>query len=239
MLPVFRKLIGEFETAVARARDSVTRTKSVVRLACLPSCATTLLPDLIRDFTRDQPGVTFVVRDVINGLVPGLVRSSEVDFGVAVRDDRHADLEWRPLFSDSLHVVYRTEGPAFDAGAITAASLASRPLILMAPGSSVREKVDEAFAAAGLTALAACEVNYMSTAVALVRAALGITILPSTAAELKTQSNICSRPISEPGFSRDIALVRRKGSTLHPSAERFVELLTQRATLSSPAPDRE
>ena len=65
----------------------------------------------------------------------------------------------------------------------------------------------------------------MSTAVALVRAGLGIAILPSAAVELKTQSGIRSRPIAEPGFSRDIALVRRKGSALHPSAEVFIERL--------------
>ncbi|MFL6603247.1 MAG: LysR family transcriptional regulator, partial [Steroidobacteraceae bacterium] len=194
MLPLFRRLIAEFDTAVARARESVTRTKSVIRLGCLPSCAASLLPDLIREFTREEPGVAFVVRDVINNLVPGLVRSSQVDFGIAVRDEQHSDMEWRPLFSDSLHVVYGSEDPGFEAGTVTAACLASRPLILMVPGSSVREKVDEAFAAAGLTALAACEVNHMSTAVALVRASLGITILPSTAAEIKMQSDIRSRP---------------------------------------------
>jgi DNA-binding transcriptional LysR family regulator len=161
MLPLFRRLIAEFDTAVARARESVNRTKSVVRLACLPSCAATLLPDVIREFAEGEPGVTFVVQDVINSMVPGLVRSSQVDFGIAVRDPQQADLEWRPLFSDSLHVVYGSHDPAFASDTITAASLASRPLILMVRGSSVREKVDEAFAAAGLTALAACEVNHM------------------------------------------------------------------------------
>ena len=142
MLPLFRRLVAEFETAVANARDSVTRTKSVIRLACLPSCAASLLPDLIRDFVRDYPGVTFVVRDVINSIIPALVRSSEVDFGVALRDDRSSDLQWIALFSDDLHVVYGADDLQFDEDGVSANSLANRPLILMAPGSSVREKVD-------------------------------------------------------------------------------------------------
>jgi DNA-binding transcriptional LysR family regulator len=235
LLPIFRRLVGEFETAVVNARDSVTRAKGMIRLACLPSCAASLLPDLIRDFALDYPEVRFVVRDVINSIIPALVRSSEVDFGVAVKDDTHSDLEWTQLFSDNLQVVYGADDDPFAADGISsAAALASRSLILMTRGSSVREMVDEAFAAAGLTALATCEVNHMSTAVALVQAGLGIAILPSTAVEIKTQADVRSRPIAEPGFARDIALVRRKGSALHPSAEVFIERLITAARARNP-----
>jgi DNA-binding transcriptional LysR family regulator len=235
LLPIFRRLVGEFETAVVNARDSVTRAKGMIRLACLPSCAASLLPDLIRDFALDYPEVRFVVRDVINSIIPALVRSSEVDFGVAVKDDTHSDLEWTQLFSDNLQVVYGVDDdPCAADGISSAAALANRSLILMTRGSSVREMVDEAFAAAGLTALATCEVNHMSTAVALVQAGLGIAILPSTAVEIKTQADVRSRPIAEPGFARDIALVRRKGSALHPSAEVFIERLITAARARNP-----
>jgi DNA-binding transcriptional LysR family regulator len=69
----------------------------------------------------------------------------------------------------------------------------------------------------------------MSTAVALVQAGLGITLLPSTAVELKSQADVRSKPIDAPGFAREIALVRRKGSALHPSAEAFIERLAAAA----------
>lgn len=231
LLPTFRRLVGDFETAVAKARESVTRAKGVIRLACLPSCAASLLPDLIREFTEEAPGVTFVVRDVINSMIPALVRSGDVDFGVGVRDDAHSDLEWLRLFSDELHMVYTAQGSDESAAPPTAAELASGPLILMARGSSVRERVDEAFASAGLTALATCEVNHMSTAVALVQAGLGVAILPAHIVELKTQPGIRSRPIAETGFSREIGLVRRKGSALPPSTEAFIEQLRAAARL--------
>lgn len=226
LLPIFRRLVGEFETAVVNARESVTRAKGVIRLACLPSCAASLLPDVIRDFQQENPGVTFVVRDVVNSNIVSLVRSSEADFGIAVKEEMHSDLEWTRLFSDKLHVVYAPPGPPPDETASCAALLANQPLILMSRGSSVRERVDEVLASIGIPPPATCEVNHMSTAVALVQAGLGITILPSTAVELKTQADVRSRPIDEPGFAREIALVRRKGSALHPSAEAFIEKLT-------------
>lgn len=225
LLPTFRRLCGDFETAVAKARESATRAKGVIRLACLPSCAASLLPDLIRDFLREYPEVNFVVRDVINSQVATLVRSSEVDFGVSVRGEAQSDLEWTALFNDNLQAIYRADDPRGRAQNITAASLARQPLILMASGSSVRDMVDEAFSAAGLVAEGACEVNYIATAVALVQAGLGVAVLPSTAVEVNSQTGVISRRISGPGFTRDIALVKRKGSTLHPSATAFVARL--------------
>ena len=230
LLPVFRRVVGEFETAVVNARESVNRVKGVIRLACLPSCAASVLPNVIRDFQRENPEVTFVVRDVVNSSIASLVRSSEVDFGIAVKENLHSDLELIPLFNDTLHVVYpaqQSSGPE-DAGCC-AALLADRPLILMSRGSSVRERVDEALSSLGIPALPTCEVNYMSTAVALVQAGLGITILPSTAVELKTQADVRSRAIDAPGFAREIVLLRRKGSALHASAESFIERLAATA----------
>jgi DNA-binding transcriptional LysR family regulator len=244
LLPTFRRVVGEFETAVVNARDSVDRVKGVIRLACLPSCAASLLPNVIRDFQQENPGVTFIVRDVVNSNIVALVRSSDADFGIAVKEDMHSDLEWTHLFSDRLHVVYARSGPSRDRTACCAELLANQPLILMSRGSSVRERVDEGLASLGIPSLATCEVNYMATAVALVQAGLGVTILPSTAVELKTQADVRSYPIEEPGFAREIALVRRKGSALHPSAEAFIDRLTAAAqaydlTHPTGSPDQE
>lgn len=233
LLPTFRRLCGDFETAVAKARESATRAKGVIRLACLPSCAASVLPDLIREFLQEYPEVSFVVRDVINSQVATLVRSSEVDFGISVRGEAQSDLEWTALFNDNLQAIYRVDDPRGRAPNVTAATLARQPLVLMTAGSSVRDMVDEAFSQAGLVAEGACEVNYIATAVALVQAGLGVAVLPSTAVEVNSQSGVVSRPIAGPGFTRDIALVKRKGSTLHPSAAAFVARLEATACIQN------
>ena len=43
------------------------------------------------------------------------------------------------------------------------------------------------------------------------------------------QADVRSHPIEVPGFSREIALLRRKGSALHPSAETFIDTLLKTA----------
>jgi len=229
LLPIFLRLVTEFEGAVVNARDFVSKAKGVVRLACLPSCAATLLPDLIARFHVDHQNVTFEVEDALNSAIATLVREDRVDFGIGMAEAGAADLEQVKLFDDALTVVYPDGHPIADAADVTVETLAAYPLILMNRGSSVRDLVDATFIAAGKTATPACQVRYMTTAVALVRAGLGLAILPSTAVEIRTQAKISARPIDDPAFTRTIVLLRRRNSPVRPVVEAFIDSVCSQA----------
>lgn len=223
LLPIFLRTITEFEGAVVNARDFVSKAKGLVRLACLPSCAATLLPDLIARFQLDHPNVTFEVEDALNSAIATLVREDRVDFGIGMADQGDGDLEQIKLFDDAMMVIHPEGHPVAEAATISVEILAAYPLILMNRGSSVRDLVDGAFIAAGRTATPACQVRYMSTAVALVRAGLGLAILPSTAVEIRSQANVRARPIQDPAFTRTIVLMRRRHSPVRPVVQTFID----------------
>jgi DNA-binding transcriptional LysR family regulator len=65
------------------------------------------------------------------------------------------------------------------------ADLLATPLVLMDRESSVRRLVDAASASIGRLVTPAYEVAFMATAIGLVRAGLGATLLPSSASELR------------------------------------------------------
>jgi LysR family carnitine catabolism transcriptional activator len=116
---------------------------------------------------------------------------------------------------------------------LTPAILATEPLVLTDPGSSVRALAERAFAEAGLVLHPAYEATYMSTAVALVRAGLGVGVLPATALDLRVEPLLETRPIPVPSMRRSVLLLSRRGGSLSPAAEALAEVL--RATVP-PAP---
>ena len=71
------------------------------------------------------------------------------------------------------------------------------------------------------------EVGYMGTAVALVEAGLGISVLPERAASLIKSRNTCFRRLNSPSVSRPATLVTRAGRTLSPAADAFVSFLSK------------
>ncbi len=225
LLPVFQRMLQDLDTVVLDARDLSAQRRGIVRIACLPSVAAGSLPDAIRTFRETREGVAFVLKDVIASRVLELVRSEEVDLGVMGGDVSDRDAEILFNASDQMHVVYPADHPVGAAPRITIDAVASYPLILMDPETSVRIVVDAAFMAAGRLPKPVCEATYMMTAVAMVRAGLGLTILPGSAREIQAEPSLRSRIIEGPGLSRSLSIIKKVGRSLPPMSETFARYL--------------
>ncbi|WP_363323916.1 LysR substrate-binding domain-containing protein [uncultured Bradyrhizobium sp.] len=128
---------------------------------------------------------------------------------------------------DRLNVIYPAHHPLARIKRVGVEELAAFPLILMDPATSVRATVDAALVSAGRRVEAACEVTYMMTAVGMVRAGLGITILPESAHEIRAEPDLVARTIDDPHFVRSIAVVRKRRRTLPPAADSFMAVLVE------------
>jgi len=226
LIPAFERTLQDFDAALESARDIATQTRGIVRLAALPSVAAGVLPDAILGFRGKRPNVIFDLRDVIAGQVLSLVQSEQVDFGVMGGTIKAPDVETVFEAQDRLHVVYPRGHPIARVKTITPASLSEFPLILMQRDTSVRAIVDAGFQSLGLMPKTTCEAIYMMTAVGMVRAGLGLTILPGSAREIKAEPGLLSKPIDDPSFTRPVSIIKRSGRTLPPLSEAFLEHLS-------------
>jgi DNA-binding transcriptional LysR family regulator len=228
LLPAFERSLQDLEAVLGSARDIASQARGVVRLAALPSVSAGVLPDAILRFRERRPNVVFDLKDVIAGQVLNLVQSEEVDFGVMGGTVKAADVEITFEAQDRLHVVYPRGHRIGRLKSITPAALSEFPLILMQRDTSVRAIVDAGFHSAGLMPKAACEAIYMMTAVGMVRAGLGLTILPGSAREIKAEPALQSKPIDDPAFTRPVSIIKRSGRSLPPLSEAFLEHLSSR-----------
>ena len=226
LLPPFERALQDFDAAVGSARDIATQARGIVRLAALPSVAAGILPDAILQFRHQRPNVMFDLRDVIAGQVLTLVQSEQVDFGVMGGAIKAVDVETVFEAQDRLHVVYPKGHRVARLKKIKPVALSEFPLILMQRDTSVRAVVDAGFHAAGLIPKATCEAIYMMTAVGMVRAGLGLTILPGSAREIRAEPGLLSKPIDDPRFTRPVSIIKRSGRTLPPMSEAFLEHLS-------------
>jgi DNA-binding transcriptional LysR family regulator len=226
LIPAFERTLQDFDAALDSARDIATQTRGIVRLAALPSVAAGVLPDAILRFREKRPNVTFDLRDVIAGQVLNLVQSEYVDIGVMGGAVKTRDVDIVFEAQDRLHIVYPKGHPIAPLKTITPVALAAFPLILMHRDTSVRAIVDAGFRSAGLMPKATCEAIYMMTAVGMVRAGLGLTILPGSAREIKAEPGLLSRPIDDASFTRPVSIIKRSGRTLPPLSEAFLEHLS-------------
>jgi DNA-binding transcriptional LysR family regulator len=228
LLPLLQRSLEDMERVLRDARALGDGSSGTVRLACLPTFAASTLPDLIRAFRQQVPRSTFLIRDAVASHVLALVRSEEVDIGLTGGDVFDASLEVLYSGSDRLVAVCPKTHALARKRRISVADLAASPLVLTAPGTSVRSVVDAALKASGATPDIACEPTYMMTAVAMVRGGLGITILPQSAREVLAEPELVAKPVDDPAFVRATALVKKRGRTLPGVTDAFVRLMLSR-----------
>lgn len=229
LLPVVEQVLTDLGSVVERARDVATRNTGRVAVAALPSVASELLPVTVARFRRRYPGITIGLRDGVADRVLELVRAREVDFGVTSVGTSDPRFELNPLGSDHIVAVLPRSHPLARQRKLTPTMLVDVPLILMDRDSSVRQVVDATYASLGRISAPMFEATFMSTAIGLVRAGLGVTLLPSSAYEVRTAADVAVRAIDHPGLTRTIGVLSLKGRTLSPAAKAFVTALAAEA----------
>jgi DNA-binding transcriptional LysR family regulator len=225
LLPHLSRTVEDLDSVLADLRDGARETRGIVRIAALPSFAAGILPDLIRGFCAGRPGVSFQLRDVVAGRMPPLLQAEEVDLALTGGDVEAGTLEVLLAANDAMQVVHPLGHPIAKVPEVTAAVLAAHPLVLMHRDTSVRAVTDAAFAKAGLGPVPAAEATYMMTAVGMVRAGIGLAILPASAREVRAEAGVGARRIDDSAFTRPIALVKRRGRSLPPVTQAFVAFL--------------
>jgi DNA-binding transcriptional LysR family regulator len=227
LLPSFERTLQDLDSVLLDVKNVSTAQLGVVRIALLPSFAASILPDAIRQFRSKNPGASFVVKDVIASALLGLVRSDEVDLGLTGGNVDFPDIEVLFRASDEIRVVFPAGHPIEKFARITPERLAQFPIVMLESRTSVRAVTDNAFRSAGLMPTPVTEATQMMTALGMVRAGIGITLLPGSAREISAEPTLRTRRISDPHFSRQVSLIKKKNRTLPPLSKAFAEHLSR------------
>jgi LysR family carnitine catabolism transcriptional activator len=219
-----QRLFNDAQTIVEHARDLSSASTGYVSIAALPTVCAGPLPELIRRFLDSHPGIRVQISDVIAERVREAVLKREVDFGIGTLHGRDAELRATPLFQDRLVAFAPPGHPLSEKRAVTLREASAHGLILPGRASSVREAVEAIAHRERLLLDIRYETNFMPTALAFVRANLGIAILPETAAGTDT-SDIVTVAFNNRFANRQIDLLQRRDATLSPASESLVRHL--------------
>lgn len=227
-----RRLLADFDLVVEDLRDHAARRRGRVALAALPSLAAGWLPPILAEFHKEYPGVVLALRDALLDACLDMVRAGEVDFAVASRRADMADLDSEFLHADKFYLVCRTDHELAGAAAVTLAQIARWPVIQLARNSSVRQHLDTALGRRRLRPLV--EVEHLATVTGLVRAGLGVSLVPAMTLFHFRQPGIAIRPLAGKVPTRSLYLVKRSGRTLPVAAQTLYDtLLRQRAHIAA------
>ncbi len=206
--------------AVGAVRELETGTLDLV---ALPTLAVDPLAALVGRFRMLHPGVVIRVSEPEDAdAVADRVAEGHSEVGLAELPARRDDLVAITLALQEIVAVCPPGTTLPAPGRLPVGHLAGMPLVATPPGTSTRDLLDRALAAAAIAPLIAVEISQREAIAPLVLTGAGTSFLPWSMAEtLGGQGAVVARLV--PSLTRTIGLLHR-ANPLTPSARAFVEL---------------
>lgn len=232
LLPLMERLSMNMDEILLAASDLTYAKRGIIRVAALPSVAASFLPRAITEFREQNPGISIDVWDVVGEEIIKLVKAEDVDFGIGTRTSSDKSIKVQDYLSDSLCAFFPVEHPLnTSTSAMLVRDLACYPLVLTRKNSSVRVLFERSMEREGCELNVVMETNYMSTALSMARAGVGVAILPSSAVESGNTAGLSFKPIEPSQFDRRVGIISKADRTLQPIASLFIEELLRMTPL--------
>lgn len=224
LLPLARRILADVESAPLEVGELISLQRGRLRLGATPSLCTVLVPQSLRAFHDQFPGIDLVVeeggsRDLVHKLA-----EAELDLALIVVPLQTHDpaLAISPLLRERLLVAVPADHALAGRAAIAVTELRRWPLVMFRDGYDLREATIEACRRAGFNPRFAVEGGEMDAALEFAEAGLGPAVVPSLVLALHPRLRGVSL---KPRLERTIAFAHRRDVGLPRAAREFAVLL--------------
>lgn len=232
LLDPMQEVIDNFDEVYRLARDMSDLRQGRLVIAALPSVAAVWLPQRIAKFHETYPRIEVRVVDVVSDQVQTLVADASVDLAVGTWINKDSAIHFEKLFEDRMHVFFPPGHPIQSTHQPSLQEVIRYPHISMGRTTSVRQLLDKALQKAQLSVEITCEVDRLSTAINMIRAGVGIAILPLSTLDSISCEGLLHCPIKGNPLKREIGVMTPKHRVLSPAAEIFSLALKDQDTVT-------
>jgi LysR family hydrogen peroxide-inducible transcriptional activator len=225
-LPRAVRILEEVDSAQREAKDARELLRGIVTVGVLPTIAPYLLPGVMAEFTRKFPGVEIVVQEDTTARLLKLALAYEIDFALASHPIEDARLEVGELFSEELMLALPPGHRLSRKRTINAGDLTGERLIVMKEGHCLGDQVVRFCDRRDLHPRISFRSAQLETIQSLVRAGLGISLIPAMAAQSKRSNPPEYRSLSAPRPSRKIVTVWPKQRPPTRAASEFLKMIS-------------
>ncbi len=225
LYPLFSQMIDDLDGALANVAEHTSLKKGIVRIAAPQLLSCTLMPEVIAAYRAQHPDIDVRLGDTAVESVIARVLSGEADFGIGPEREPAPPLDARLLFEMPFAVVFPKGHELEQLARVTWKDVARYPLISLQGQFTERLLEDVHASLREVPVRPANEVTFMTTALAMAAAGLGVTVCMPYAAPLVTLYGLVMRPLEEPVLSRRFFIYTRQGRSLSPAAESVIAFL--------------
>lgn len=198
-----------------------------VTVACVPSVAHNFLPPVMQRFHLQFPRIRLRIVDEGAHAVLNTVARGDADFGVNFLGADEPGIDFEPILHERFVMACRFDHPLAKRRSVSWDDIGKHPYMTVAKSSGNRMVLDRARAPGEKQLASMVEVRHLSTLLEMVRAGLGIAVVPQLAMPTGSESVLRSVAMKGEGITRSLGVIRRAGRVLSPGAQHFYDMLKE------------
>jgi DNA-binding transcriptional LysR family regulator len=223
--PLIDKILQDLDGVLDGIDNLKALKKGLVRIAAPQLMACTLLPEVIAAYRALHPEVEIRLADCAVESVLARTANGEVDFGIGPERATASEISARTLFEMPFMVVFPKKHPLEKLPRIGWSDVVRFPLIALQGQFTERLSLDLHDTLRELSLTPSNEVAFMTTALSMVSANLGVTACLPYAASLVRLHRLQMRLLHEPEVTRKFLVYTRSNASSSPAAASFIEFL--------------
>ncbi len=220
LLPYAKSLCGEYQKLQMQVDDLHGVQSGLIRIGTFSSVATHWLPNIIKAFQKDYPGVDYELLLGDYTEIEEWISEGRVDCGF-LRLPTKPDFETIFLERDNLLAVLPENHPLKQLDKVPVAALCEEPFMLLEKGA--KAEVSEIFERNNLTPRVHFTTWDDYAIMSMVESGLGISILPQLILK-RIPYHIVAKELDVPAY-REIALALRERKSASLAVKRFIDYL--------------
>ncbi len=228
LLPKARTALSALQGEIESLREKARGHEARIAIGCLPTIAASHLPHALKTFAELHPGVAVKVYDKSAAEIAGLVRAGAAEFGIGIVTAAVWDLDMTPLRKEQFVLLCPKSHPLVAEGSASWSALEGVPLIRISPQAGNRALIDDALGSRREALNWRYEVQHIQTAVSMVQAGIGLTVVPDLALDRNRLSGLTLLPLRNPSITRTLVVFTKRGTPLSPAASALLDLVRVR-----------
>ena len=234
LLPKAKRMIEDIAVSYEQLRRQGRERQERLAIGCLPTIATYYLPRILKALSAKFPDVTVRVYDNSASEIAELVQSRDAEFGITVISANRWDLEFKPLLKEPYVLLCPADHPLAGRASVNWSEFEGLPLVRISPQTANRAIIDEALGSRREFMQWRFEVQHVATAVSLVVERVALTVVPRLAIDAAGHPGLKALPIRNPGVTRTVGVVTKRGLPLSQAGEALLGLISRHLKAEGP-----
>ena len=223
LLAAARRGLEDLDDAMSRIGQTVREASDTLSVGAGQLVAANILPQAIKEFRSERPGLRIEVFDADPATILQKVRAGTLDMGLG--SFKNTPGVRRTLFFRFSLMVIRPDSPTALRRTSTTWSALKGERLILPSFAPMRAMIDQHLAQAGVASRPAMVLNRFDTLIAMVEAGEGTGIVPSSALPVCQRRHVVMSRLINPTVPVDFHQIRNRGRKHSPAAEEFTTFL--------------